>query len=34
VFADNEVVPLDGELDLDSEVEALAAAALEEAVPA
>jgi cyclic 2,3-diphosphoglycerate synthase len=34
VFADNEVVPLDGELDLDSEIEALAAAALEEAVPA
>jgi cyclic 2,3-diphosphoglycerate synthetase len=34
VFADNEVVPLEGELDLESEVEALVDAALEEAVPA
>jgi cyclic 2,3-diphosphoglycerate synthetase len=34
VFADNEVVPLDGELDLESEVEALADAAMEEAVAA
>jgi cyclic 2,3-diphosphoglycerate synthase len=34
VFADNEVVPLEGELDLESEVEALADTAMEEAVPA
>jgi cyclic 2,3-diphosphoglycerate synthetase len=34
VFADNEVVPLDGEPDLESEVEALAAAATEEMVAA
>jgi cyclic 2,3-diphosphoglycerate synthetase len=34
VFADNEVVPLDGELDLESEVEALADAAATEAVAA
>jgi cyclic 2,3-diphosphoglycerate synthase len=34
VFADNEVVPLDGELDLESEVEALADAAMKEPVPA
>ncbi len=34
VFADNEVLPLDGELDLESEVEALADAAMAEAVAA
>jgi len=34
VFADNEVAPLDGELDLESEVEALADAATAEAVAA
>jgi cyclic 2,3-diphosphoglycerate synthase len=34
VFADNEVLPLDGELDLESEVEALADAAMEEPVAA
>jgi cyclic 2,3-diphosphoglycerate synthase len=34
VFADNEVAPLDGELDLESEVEALADAATKEAVAA
>jgi cyclic 2,3-diphosphoglycerate synthase len=34
VFADNEVLQLDGELDLEAEVEALAEAAMQEAVPA
>ena len=34
VFADNEVLPLDGEPDLEAEVEALAEAALQEPVAA
>jgi hypothetical protein len=34
VFADNEVLPVDSEADLDGQIEALAEAAVAEGVPA